>query len=197
MDALETLFTRRSIRQYTDAPVSDADLAVLLKAAMAAPSANNRQPWQFLVVRDQARREALARVHPYAQMAPKAPLCIVVCGEPAREKTPGFWVQDCAAAVQNILLAARALYPKVEVERPLLLEIARTCLEVGVDGHRGDIIMLKCAKTLAALDGRALVESADITTSAELVLPHRVRRQPLMEIADNVAALRERAAAKA
>ena len=110
MDALETLFTRRSIRQYTDAPVSDADLAVLLKAAMAAPSANNRQPWQFLVVRDQARREALARVHPYAQMAPKAPLCIVVCGEPAREKTPGFWVQDCAAAVQNILLAARALH---------------------------------------------------------------------------------------
>lgn len=62
-----------------------------------------------------------------------------------------------------------------------------------MDGHRGDIIMLKTAKTLAALEGRTKVESADITTSAELVLPHRVRRQPLMEIADNVQALRKQA----
>ncbi len=109
MDALEVLFTRRSIRKYTDAPVSDADLKLLLRAAMAAPSANNAQPWQFIVVRDQARREAIARCHPYAQMAPKAPLCIVVCGDLGKEKTPGFWVQDCSAAIQNIMLAARAL----------------------------------------------------------------------------------------
>lgn len=108
MDALETIFTRRSIRKYTLDPVSDEDLDLLLRAAMAAPSANNAQPWQFIVVRDQAKREAIAQHHPYAQMAPKAPLCIVVCGELAREKTPGFWVQDCSAAIQNILLAARA-----------------------------------------------------------------------------------------
>lgn len=103
--------------------------------------------------------------------------------------------QARSEALADRLLTARALYPRVEVERPLLFEIAQTCLEVGVDGHRGDIIMLKTAKTLAALDGRTSVESTDITTSAELVLPHRVRRQPLMEIADNVQALRQRALA--
>jgi magnesium chelatase subunit I len=103
--------------------------------------------------------------------------------------------QARSEALADRLLTARALYPRVEVERPQLFEIAQTCLEVGVDGHRGDIIMLKTAKTLAALDGRTSVESTDITTSAELVLPHRVRRQPLMEIADNVQALRQRALA--
>ena len=104
------------------------------------------------------------------------------------------WIAESAALADRLLIA-RALYPQVEVERPLLFEIAQTCLEVGVDGHRGDIIMLKTAKTLAALDGRTKVESADISASAELVLPHRVRRQPLMEIADNVQALRKRALA--
>ena len=109
----------------------------------------------------------------------------------------GFTSQWNAASetLADQLCIARALYPQVEVERPLLFEIARCCLEVGVDGHRGDIIMLKTAKTLAALDGRSAVASADIQTAAELVLPHRVRRQPLMEIADNVQALRNRALA--
>ncbi|WP_310598611.1 ATP-binding protein [Desulfobulbus sp.] len=101
-----------------------------------------------------------------------------------------------SAALADRLLTARALYPEVKVERPLLFEIARTCLEVGVDGHRGDIIMLKAAKTLAALDGRTEVATADIHTAADLVLPHRVRRQPLMEIADSVQALRADAAAR-
>nr|WP_320012529.1 ATP-binding protein [uncultured Desulfobulbus sp.] len=104
------------------------------------------------------------------------------------------WQEESKVLAQQ-LQSARELYPRVEVERPLLFEIAKTCLDVGVDGHRGDIIMLKTAKTLAALDGRDSVQSADITTSAELVLPHRVRRQPLMEIADNVQALRDRALA--
>ncbi|MBM9616142.1 ATP-binding protein [Desulfobulbus rhabdoformis] len=102
------------------------------------------------------------------------------------------WREE-SRALADQLLTARSLYPKVEIQRELLFEIATTCLEVGVDGHRGDIIMLKTAKTLAALDGRDTVTSTDISTSAELVLPHRVRRQPLMEIADNVQALRERA----
>jgi magnesium chelatase subunit I len=88
---------------------------------------------------------------------------------------------------------AKALYPQVEVDRDRLFEIAGYCLDVGVDGHRGDIIILKTAKTLAAYEGRSSVTSADIQTAAELALPHRVRRQPLMEIADNVAAVREKA----
>ena len=81
---------------------------------------------------------------------------------------------------------ATFLYPEVAIERPLLFEIASYCLDVGVDGHRGDIIMLKTAKTLAAYHGRQEVDSQDIETAAGLVLPHRVRRQPLQTIGNDV-----------
>ncbi|NLZ17639.1 MAG: AAA domain-containing protein [Desulfobulbaceae bacterium] len=95
------------------------------------------------------------------------------------------WQEQSAGIAQKIV-AARALYPQVEAPRELLFTIARTCLDVGVDGHRGDIIMLKCAKTLAALAGRKEANEADVHRAAELVLPHRLRRQPLMEIARSV-----------
>lgn len=109
MDALETLFTRRSIRKFTEAPISDEDTRLLLRAAMAAPSARNTQPWRFIVVREQAQREAIAAFSKFAQMAPKAPLCIVVCAEPPTgDDAPEYWPQDCAAAIQNLMLAARA-----------------------------------------------------------------------------------------
>ena len=93
-------------------------------------------------------------------------------------------------------MQAKAIYTSVTVENKLLYEIAQYCLDVVVDGHRGDIIMLKTARTLAAYEGRTDVCSGDVRTAAELVLPHRVRRQPLMEIADNVLAIRERAMRK-
>ncbi len=108
MDIFEALFTRRSIRKYTQGDVSDEDLNIMLKAAMLAPSASNRQPWHFVAVRDPKVRAALAERHPYAKMAADAPLAIVVCADLNEEKTPGFWVQDCAAATQNLMLAARA-----------------------------------------------------------------------------------------
>lgn len=108
MDALETIFTRRSIRRYTNDPVSDEDVTLLLRAAMAAPSARNSQPWHFIVVRDQALREGIARFSPHAQMAPGAPLCIVVCVNLSDEKITDYWPQDCGAAIQNLMLAARA-----------------------------------------------------------------------------------------
>ena len=85
---------------------------------------------------------------------------------------------------------AMVLYPKVIIERPLLFEIASFCLDVGVDGHRGDIIILKTAKTLAAYKGRSQVEPADIELAAELALPHRIRRKPLQEVSDDIHALR-------
>ncbi len=85
---------------------------------------------------------------------------------------------------------AMGLYPKVFIDRPLLTDIASCCLDVGVDGHRGDIIMLKTAKTLAAYDGRMAATRQDIDLAAELALPHRVRRQPLQEIAADVQGLR-------
>jgi len=109
METLEAIHTRRSIRKYSDQPVTEEDLRTLLSAAMAAPSAGNQQPWQFVVVRDKKLLAAIPNIHPYAGMAPKAPLGILVCGDTRNEKYAGYWVLDCAAAVQNLLLAAHAL----------------------------------------------------------------------------------------
>jgi nitroreductase len=109
MDTLTAIHTRRSVRTFTSDPVSEADLQTLLEAAMAAPSAGNSQPWAFLVVTDPALLERVPSINPYARMAPKAPLSILVCGDTAAEKHPGFWVQDCSAATENLMLAARAI----------------------------------------------------------------------------------------
>ncbi len=109
MDIFEAIFTRRSIRKFLDKAVSDADVTRLLEAAMAAPSAGNAQAWRFIVIRKQEHRDAIAKHHPYAQMAKQAPVCIAVCADVTAEKYAGFWPQDCSAAIQNMLLAARAL----------------------------------------------------------------------------------------
>jgi nitroreductase len=108
LEALEAIRTRRSIRQYTDTPVSDGVVTALLEAAMAAPSAGNEQPWHFVVVRDRTMLEQIGREHRYVQMAKDAQVVIVVCGDETLETHKGFWVQDCAAATENILLAAHA-----------------------------------------------------------------------------------------
>ncbi|MBC7252041.1 MAG: nitroreductase family protein [Anaerolineae bacterium] len=118
---MDNIFARRSIRRYTDQPVSEAEIKTLLEAAMAAPSASDRRPWHFIVVRQRATLDALAQSHPYAKMLFEAPLCIVPCADPAISEA--WWVQDCSAATENILLAATALglgsvwigvYPRAE-----------------------------------------------------------------------------------
>jgi len=109
MDIMDAIFDRRSIRKYTDEPVTDEAVKTLLAAAMAAPSAGNQQPWRFVVVRGKARLQEIAGIHPHVGMAPKAQLGILVCGDTRVEKYAGYWVIDCAAAVQNLLLAAHAL----------------------------------------------------------------------------------------
>jgi magnesium chelatase subunit I len=86
---------------------------------------------------------------------------------------------------------AREILPKVSYSRDLLVKIAKFCLEVGVDGHRGDIIILKASKTIAAWNGRDHIVEKDVEKASELALPHRVRRQPLMEIADNLDKIRK------
>lgn len=101
------------------------------------------------------------------------------------------WEAASAELVKRIEKAS-ALYCEVMIARPLLFEIAQYCLDVGVDGHRGDIIMLKTAKTIAAFNGRTEVERADIELAAELALPHRVRRQPLQDIVVDVKNIRGR-----
>jgi len=109
MDALDAIHTRRSIRKYDGRPVSPAQVETLLRAAMAAPSAGNAQPWRFVVVTDRVILDKIPDIHPYAAMVRTAPLGILVLGDTSLDKYPGYWVLDCAAAIQNMLLAARAI----------------------------------------------------------------------------------------
>ena len=108
MDLLDAIHTRRSVRQFTADEVSEHHVERLLRAAMAAPSAANQQSWRFVVVRDAETRAKLAEATPYAAPIGRAPLGIVVLADTSVEKFPGHWPQDCAAAVENLLLAAHA-----------------------------------------------------------------------------------------
>ena len=111
MDTLEAIHTRRSIRKYTDQPIAPQVLEQILAAGMMAPSAKNEQAWQFVVVQNRATLAALSKVSPYAGMAERAAAVIVVCGDTQREAVAnlGYWIIDCSAAAENILLAAHAL----------------------------------------------------------------------------------------
>ena len=128
---LETIMTRTSIRQYTDQPVEKEKIEAMLRAGMAAPTAVNAQPWHFVVVSDKAKLGELAAANPRAGMLKSAPLAIVVCGDMTKAmegKGRQFWIQDCSAATENILLAAHsqglgavwtALYPMEERMQPV------------------------------------------------------------------------------
>ena len=106
---LDNILTRKSVRSYTDQPVTPEQVETILKAAMAAPSGMNIQPWRFVVVREQSIKDSLAVG--FNKMIAKAPVSIVVCG-----KTTGKlggenknWTADCAAATENLLLAVEAM----------------------------------------------------------------------------------------
>jgi nitroreductase len=109
METLEAIFTRRSIRKFTGQEVPETIVETLLKAAMYAPSAKNEQPWHFVVIRRRATLDEIQKFHPYSKMLAQAQLAILVCGDEKQEKSPGYWVIDCAAATENILLAAHGL----------------------------------------------------------------------------------------
>ncbi len=106
---MNEIFKRRSVRKFTDQPIDDQLIKKILAAGMAAPSAGNEQPWQFIVLKDRQALQKLSDCSPYAKAAGNAPVAIVVCGDLSLEKHEGFWVQDCSAAVQNMLLEAIAL----------------------------------------------------------------------------------------
>ena len=109
MDAIDAILTRRSIRKFTNEPVTDEQVETLLKAAMYAPSAGNQQPWHFIVVQDRAILDSVPDIHPYTMMIKQAPLAVIVCGDLQKEMYEGYWVQDCSAATENLLLAAHAM----------------------------------------------------------------------------------------
>jgi nitroreductase len=122
-DFLEMLMSRRSVRQYTKAAVNYEDIENVLRAAMSAPSAGNQQPWHFVVIEERAILDEIPSFHPYAKMLKEASVGILVCGDLSLEKHKDFWIQDCAAATQNLLLAVHAIglaavwlgvYPRAE-----------------------------------------------------------------------------------
>lgn len=109
MQILETVLNRRSIRAYTDEPVPRETIERLLAAAMSAPSAADEQPWQFIVIDDPHILENIPGVHPFTPGSGHAPAAVLICGDLSLLRTPGFWVQDCAAAAENLLLAAHGI----------------------------------------------------------------------------------------
>ena len=102
--ALETIFSRKSVRHYTDQEVEADKLLTLVKAGMAAPTGMNRQPWSFIIVTNMAQVASISD-KPGLMMLQKAKAVILVLGK----KDEKFWQQDCSAATENILLAAEAL----------------------------------------------------------------------------------------
>lgn len=132
MEAMEAILSRRSIRHYTAEPVPEEMIQELLKAAMSAPSAHNRQPWHFVIITDRKILDEIRQVHPYASMLQEAQVVILVCGDLQLDQGSGFWVQDCAAATENILLAANAkglgavwvgIYPVEETSASLIRKL--------------------------------------------------------------------------
>jgi nitroreductase len=109
LDVLEAIFTRKSIRKFTGEAISEEDLKTLLKAGFCAPSAHNRKPFHFIVIREQSILKTIAEDHPYAKMLPDAGCGIIVCGDEEKEELVEFLVEDCSAAVENMLLAAHGM----------------------------------------------------------------------------------------
>lgn len=109
---IESILTRTSVRKFTAQPVEQSKVETLLKAAMAAPTAVNRQPWHFVVVSDKDIKDRLADASRKGALMKNAPLAIVVCGDLSKAMDGvgrEFWIQDTSAATENLLLAAHAM----------------------------------------------------------------------------------------
>jgi len=131
---MNSIFGRRSIRKYTRQEIPVEMIDKLLRAAMAAPSAGNEQPWHFVVIKNKDILYRIPKFHPYSHMLNYADCAVVVCGDLTLETHKGFWVQDCSAAAENILIEATELglgsvwvgvYPDMDRVTPLkaLLEL--------------------------------------------------------------------------
>ena len=109
MNTRDAIHTRRSVRAFSPQPVPATAIRELVEAAMQAPSTGNEQPWQFVVIDDRALLDGIPEILPYAPMCRVAPLAILVCGDMNEAHHTGYWVQDCSAATQNLLLMAHDL----------------------------------------------------------------------------------------
>ncbi|HOP49741.1 MAG TPA: nitroreductase family protein [Ignavibacteriales bacterium] len=106
---MNAIFTRRSIRKYKEGKISQELMRKILYAGMCAPSAGNERPWHFIVIDNRDILNRIADFHPYAKMLTNAAAAIIVCGDLRLEKHKGFWVQDCSAATENILIEIEEL----------------------------------------------------------------------------------------
>lgn len=106
---LNSILERRSIRKYTNQPISQDLIKILMQAAMSAPSACNQQPWHFVIIDEKNILIELSKHNPGYSMLADAPLAILICGEVDSTILKHFWTQDCSAATQNILIAAQTL----------------------------------------------------------------------------------------
>jgi nitroreductase len=106
---MDTVVLRENIRSFADRAICQESLRRLLQAAMAAHSAGDERPWHFVVIDDPTRRRHMAQMHPLAHMVEQAPIAILVCGDLMLQKHSGCWVQDCAAATEDILIEAQSM----------------------------------------------------------------------------------------
>ncbi len=104
---MEFILSRRSIRKFKSEKVPEHILREILKAAMSAPSAGNQQPWHFILIRERRILDEIPKFHQYSDSIREANCAILVCGDLMLEKHKGYWIQDCSAATQNILIAAQ------------------------------------------------------------------------------------------
>lgn len=143
MNILDAIFTRRSIRRFTGEPIKEEDLKIILKAGFQAPSAMNREPREYVVVRDEEAIEKISSYHPYAKMLPQAGSCIVVCGDRKKQPRDGFLAEDSSASIQNMLLASHGiglgavwcgLYPVEELMKPMveILNLPDNIIPIGI-----------------------------------------------------------------
>lgn len=137
MNVKDAMQQRRSVRKYTEEPVSDEDVEILLHAAMSGPSAVNRTPWDFYVVTNPEILEQLRSSGRFTKI--HAPMAIVVCGNLTKALPLGmadYWIQDCSAATENILLQA--------------VELGLGCVWCGVHPQKG--VVKKVSEILGLSD---------------------------------------------
>lgn len=109
MELFEGIITRRSIRKYTGGKIAEDVIESIVKAGMYAPSASNKRPWHFIIIDDRNILNKIMSFHPYSSMLSDASHAILVCGDESLHNGPGYYLLDCSAATQNLLLAAHAL----------------------------------------------------------------------------------------
>lgn len=144
---LNTILNRRSIRTFQNKQVPAEIITNLLRAAMSAPSACGQHIWHFVIIEDNAVLNELSCIHSGYHTLRNTPIAILVCGEPEAAVLESFWEHDCAAATQNILIAAQsyglgAVWQGVNPASPQDADIIKKSVNLPESIHPFSIISL-------------------------------------------------------